>query len=89
MELFGKEKSVAAIREKLACTWDEADVIYDVVVDTLKEAADEGEAVRIPGIGILRKVKLEAGEARNPQDGTTVQVGERVKYSLRSKPKAV
>ena len=89
IELFGKEKIVAGIREKLACTWDDASAAYDAVIGTVTAAANAGEAVRIPGLGVIRQVKLEAGEARNPQNGETVQVGERVKYNLKSKPKAV
>lgn len=89
LELFGKEKIVAGVREKLACTWDEAGAAYDAVIGTVLDAADAGEAVRVPGLGVIRKATLEAGEARNPANGQTVQVGERSKYTLKSKPKAV
>ena len=88
-ELFGKEKIVTGIRAKLGCTWDEAVAIYNATFETILDAADAGEAVRVPGLGVIRRVTLEAGEARNPANGETVQVGERYKYALKSKPKAI
>ena len=88
-ELFGKKKIVTGIRTKLACTWDEAVAYYNAVFETVLDAADAGEAVRVPGLGVVRRAVLEAGEARNPANGETVQVGERYKYTLKSKPKAV
>jgi nucleoid DNA-binding protein len=87
--LFGKEKAMASIRAKLQCTWDDAEEVYEATVASIKEALDSGSKVRVPGIGILRKVDLKAGKAKNPATGADVLVGPRVKYALKSPPKAV
>jgi integration host factor subunit beta len=59
--------------------------IVDLVFNTFQEElAEDGGAVRLPGIGTLKTRVQPARSARNPQTGETMQVPERltVKFKM-------
>jgi nucleoid DNA-binding protein len=51
---------------------------------TLKEAADNGDSVRLPGIGTFKRNEIDAHEATNPGTGEKVNVPKRSNYKLNS-----
>lgn len=81
--MFGKEKGILVLREKLNLTVSKAEETYDAFVAMIAEAA-ETDSVRIPGIGVITKNVNEAHTARNPQTQETVEVGERFNYRIKS-----
>jgi len=83
--VFGKDAFVKTFREDLDLTVSDATAVYEVAVEAIKNALDEGKVVRLPGIGSMKKTGLAAGPARNPSTGDTIQVGAGSKYSLKSK----
>lgn len=87
MVMFGKEKAVEVIREKLGMTVAQANQAYDVFVGMVKEAADSGEGFRIPDVGIIRRNDIEAHESKNPATGEAVQVPARYNYKMKSPTK--
>ena len=84
-----KESFKQVIAAELDITKKQAGEVYDLVFGLVEDLVKDGIPVRLPGIGTLHMVELPAGEARNPQTGEAVQVGERLKIKLRSKPFAI
>jgi nucleoid DNA-binding protein len=74
-----------ALQKEVGGTIKDAAKYYKGLCKVVKELADSGLPVRIEGIGNVRHGFLEAGTARNPQDGTSIEVPRREKYFLKSR----
>lgn len=82
--LFGKDKASKVLRDKLGLTVAQSEETYDTFMAMLKEAADNDDSVRLPGIGTLKRNEIEAHEATNPGTGEKVNVPNRFNYKLKS-----
>ena len=75
---MNKKELVSALQEKLGdYTKTETEKILSAVIDTLKEALEEGDTVRLTGFGRFSTKQYPPREARNPRTNETVQVGAR------------
>ncbi|MDD2230587.1 MAG: HU family DNA-binding protein [Candidatus Cloacimonetes bacterium] len=81
--MFGKDKWVSELRTKLGVTKEVAEDIFDTNVVIIQEALKE-DTVRIPGVGVLRRNEIPAHKAKNPQDGTEVDVPARFNTRINS-----
>ena len=72
--------------EKLAqpsgVTKKQADAVLTALVDTAGKSIKKGEAVKIPGLGILRLRKMKARMGRNPQTGEAIKIPARRKVGF-------
>jgi len=72
--------------EKLATpsgiTKKQADAVLAALVDTAGKTIKKGEAVKIPGLGILRLRKMKARMGRNPQTGEAIKIPARRKVGF-------
>lgn len=82
--LFGKDKAVKVLRDKLGMTNAEAETAFDVFNTMIQDAADAGDGYRIPGVGIITRNDIPAHEATNPGNGAKVNVPARFNYKLKS-----
>ena len=82
--MVGKEKLTKTLREKLGTTIADTEILFDEVIATIKEAADAGEPVRLPGLGVIRRNNIPAHTAKNPSTGVDVAVPARFNYKMKS-----
>jgi DNA-binding protein HU-beta len=67
-----KAELVAAISDKAGLSRDQAKKALEAFTDSVVDALKQGEDVRLVGFGTFLPVKREAGKARNPRTGQTV-----------------
>lgn len=87
-----KADLIAAIADKSGLNKEQAKKALDAFTDSITAALKSGEDVRLVGFGTFLPVKREAGTARNPRTGQTVdrpasttakfRVGEGLKSAL-------
>lgn len=69
--------------EKLANSSDitkkQANAVLESLVGTVVGSVRKGEPVKIPGLGIFKKVKTKARMGRNPQTGDPIKIPARTK----------
>ena len=73
-QVYGKKEFVNRYAEDQEITKKDAAVIYDTVFATLADILAEGHNVAIPGLGKFEITERGARTARNPQDGTEIEV---------------
>lgn len=72
---MSKETLVRAIKEKVEdITLQRAKDLVDCVLDTITEELENGEEVKLPGIGKLYIVQKEARKGRNPRTGEEIDI---------------
>lgn len=89
-----KAELVAAIAEKSGLNGKQAKDALEAVLNSITEAMQKGETVRLVGFGNFVPQERPAGTARNPRTGETVEraasktvkfrVGEGLKSALKS-----
>ena len=57
----------------------QADVLLQALVDLTVSSVKKGDPVKIPGLGIFRKVQTKARMGRNPQTGDAIKIPARKK----------
>ena len=57
----------------------QADTLLQALVDLTVGSVRKGEPVKIPGLGIFRKVQTKARMGRNPQTGEPIKIPARKK----------
>lgn len=90
-----KAELVSSIAEQAGLTKEQSKKALDAFTDSVVAALKSGEEVRLVGFGTFVAVKREAGTARNPRTGETVnrpasvtarfRVGESLKGALNGK----
>lgn len=73
---MNKIELVNAISIKADCTKKDAAKYLDAVVETITEALAKHEKIALVGFGTFEARHRDARIARNPQDGTEIQVPE-------------
>ncbi|MEW6596175.1 MAG: HU family DNA-binding protein [Pseudomonadota bacterium] len=68
-----KAELVASIAEKSGLNKTQAKEALDAFIDAVTAAVKAGDEVRIVGFGSFVPVTREAGTARNPRTGQTVE----------------
>lgn len=68
-----KAELVASIAEKSGLNKTQAKEALDAFIDAVTAAVKTGDEVRIVGFGSFVPVTREAGTARNPRTGQTVE----------------
>ena len=67
-----KAEIIAAMADRAGITRDQGKKALDAFIDSVTEALQRGEDVRLTGFGSLVSVDRKAGTARNPRTGETV-----------------
>jgi DNA-binding protein HU-beta len=67
-----KADLIAAMADKSGLNKEQAKKALDAFTDCVTSALKSGEDVRLVGFGTFLPVKREAGTARNPRTGQTV-----------------
>ena len=84
--LLTKEDMKNKLAETLGTTKKDAAAIYDAFCSIAADHLANGGEVKIAGVGKIYRATLEATTARNPQNGTEVQVPKRFRYKLSARP---
>ena len=72
---MSKETLVRAIKEKVEdITLQRAKDLVDCFLETITEELENGEEVKLPGIGKLYVVQKEARKGRNPRTGEEIDI---------------
>lgn len=69
-----KADLVEIIFEKVGLSKKEARDIVEILFDTIKQAFQEGESVKIPGFGTFNVRKKTSRRGRNPQTGEEMEI---------------
>jgi integration host factor subunit alpha len=69
-----KADLVEIIFEKVGLSKKEAQDIIEIIFDTIKQAFQEGESVKISGFGTFNVRKKAARRGRNPQTGEELEI---------------
>jgi integration host factor subunit alpha len=69
-----KADLVEIIFEKVGLSKKEARDIVEILFDTIKQAFQEGESVKIPGFGTFNVRKKTSRRGRNPQTGQEMEI---------------
>ena len=86
-----KKEAIAALKEKLGCTTEEAQTQLTTVLDLISEAlVSEDKEFNIIGWGKFTAVDKPARQGRNPSTGAVVEIDATtaVKFKVGSKLKA-
>ena len=83
--LLGKEVAVNRLAEDMSITKKLAGEIYDKMFGYVEETLDLGGKVRLPGVGVLYRGKLEARDYTKPGTTEVVSKGVRYRYKLSAK----
>ena len=69
-----KADLVEIIFEKVGLSKKEAQDIIEILFDTIKEAFEAGESVKIPGFGTFNVRQKASRRGRNPQTGEELEI---------------
>ena len=72
-----KSDIVEAVYQNVGFTKKRAAEVVNLILDTMKEALEEGEKVKISGFGNFEIREKEARKGRNPQTGEEITISER------------
>lgn len=87
--IVGKDMMVRLVAAKVGASLKDTAGFVAAFYEAVKESADQGAVVRIPGVGSIVKSHKDAGTYRVPGTDRTVEKGERVSYKLRAKQREV
>lgn len=71
---MNKKEMIKEVALKVEMTQKDAGVVVDAVFETIADELATGGEVNITGFGKFASVHKPARVARNPQDGSTVEV---------------
>jgi integration host factor subunit alpha len=69
-----KADLVEIIFEKVGLSKKEAQDIIEILFDSIKEAFEAGESVKIPGFGTFNVRRKASRRGRNPQTGEELEI---------------
>jgi integration host factor subunit alpha len=72
-----KSDIVEAVYQNVGFTKKRAAEVVNLILDTMKEALENGEKVKISGFGNFEIRKKDARKGRNPQTGDEITISER------------
>ena len=74
-----KSQLVQKLADAADVTKKQADTLLVALVDLTVSSVKKGDPVKIPGLGIFRKVQTKARMGRNPQTGDAIKIPARKK----------
>ena len=74
-----KSQLVQKLADAADVTKKQADILLQSLVDLTVSSVKKGDPVKIPGLGIFRKVQTKARMGRNPQTGDAIKIPARKK----------
>jgi len=74
-----KSQLVQKLADAADITKKQADILLVSLVDLTVSSVKKGDPVKIPGLGIFRKVQTKARMGRNPQTGEAIKIPARKK----------
>ena len=74
-----KSQLVQKLADAADVTKKQADTLLVSLVDLTVSSVKKGDPVKIPGLGIFRKVQTKARMGRNPQTGEAIKIPARKK----------
>jgi nucleoid DNA-binding protein len=74
-----KSQLVQKLAEAAELNKRQADAVLQKLVDVTVGSVRKGDPVKIPGLGIFRKVQTKARMGRNPQTGEQIKIPARKK----------
>ena len=74
-----KSQLVQKLADAADVTKKQADILLVSLVDLTVASVKKGDPVKIPGLGIFRKVQTKARMGRNPQTGEAIKIPARKK----------
>ena len=74
-----KSQLVQKLADAADVTKKQADTLLVSLVDLTVSSVKKGDPVKIPGLGIFRKVQTKARMGRNPQTGDAIKIPARKK----------
>ncbi|MBF0140977.1 MAG: integration host factor subunit alpha [Magnetococcales bacterium] len=77
MPTLTKAAIVEQLYKKLNGTRDDAQVLVESVLETIKITLEQGEAVKLPGFGNFNARSKKARRGRNPKTGEEVEISAR------------
>jgi len=79
-----KSQLVQKLADAADVTKKQADTLLVALVDLTVSSVKKGDPVKIPGLGIFRKVQTKARMGRNPQTGEAIKIPARkmVRFSV-------
>jgi integration host factor subunit alpha len=72
-----KSDIVEAVYQNVGFTKKRAAEVVNLILDTMKEALEDGEKVKISGFGNFEIREKDARKGRNPQTGAEITISER------------
>lgn len=72
-----KSDIVEAVYQNVGFTKKRAAEVVNLILDTMKEALEDGDKVKISGFGNFEIREKEARKGRNPQTGEEITISER------------
>ena len=72
-----KSDIVEAVYQNVGFTKKRAAEVVNLILDTMKDALEEGDKVKISGFGNFEIRMKEARKGRNPQTGAEITISER------------
>ncbi len=72
-----KSDIVEAVYQNVGFTKKRAAEVVNLILDTMKEALEDGKKVKISGFGNFEIREKEARKGRNPQTGAEITISER------------
>lgn len=72
---MNKSELIKALAEDSNISIEEATVVVNTFVDSMKQAMLEGDRVEIRGFGSFKVKEYESYDGRNPRTGEQVKVG--------------
>jgi len=74
-----KSQLVQKLADSADITKKQADILLQSLVELTVSSVKKGDPVKIPGLGIFRKVQTKARMGRNPQTGDAIKIPARKK----------
>jgi len=74
-----KSQLVQKLADSADITKKQADILLQSLVELTVSSVKKGDPVKIPGLGIFRKVQTKARMGRNPQTGEAIKIPARKK----------
>jgi len=74
-----KSQLVQKLADSADVTKKQADILLQSLVELTVSSVKKGDPVKIPGLGIFRKVQTKARMGRNPQTGEAIKIPARKK----------
>lgn len=71
---MNKQELVASVAEKTGLTKKDAEKAINAVVDSIKEALNQGDKVSLVGFGTFEVRDRAARSGRNPQTGDPIRI---------------